>query len=73
MFRDIGSVRVAGRINAADEAILRSPPAPVLLVPARLRSPLAPSVSAGLPTVGVFLPYTPLHRMLLDRATGRWS
>ena len=68
MFRDIGSVRRAGRINAADEAILRSPRAPVLLLPARPRSPLAPSVSAGLPTVGVFLPYTPLHRMLLDRA-----
>ncbi len=25
-------------------------------------------MSAGLPTTGVFLPYTPLHRMLLDRA-----
>ena len=68
MFRDVGSVRAAARINAADEAILRSPPAPVLLAPARPRSPLAPSVSAGLPTAGVFLPYTPLHRMLLDRA-----
>jgi len=68
MFRDVGSVRAAARINAADEAILRSPRAPVLLVPARSRSPLAPSVSTGLPTVGVFLPYTPLHRMLLDRA-----
>ena len=68
MFRDVGSVRAAARIHAADEAILRSPRAPVLLAPARARSPLAPSVSAGLPTAGVFLPYTPLHRMLLDRA-----
>jgi hydrogenase maturation protein HypF len=68
MFRDAGSVRAAARINAADEAILRSPGAPVLLVPARHRSPLAPSVSAGLSTAGVFLPYTPMHRMLLDRA-----
>ncbi len=68
MFGDVDSVRAAARINAADEAILRSPRAPVLLAPARPRSALAPSVSAGLPTVGVFLPYTPLHRMLLDRA-----
>ena len=67
MFRDVASVRAAARIEAADEAILRSPRAPVLLAPARTRSPLAPSVSAGLPTAGVFLPYTPLHRMLLDR------
>ncbi|MCR4309565.1 MAG: carbamoyltransferase HypF [Deltaproteobacteria bacterium] len=67
MFRDVRSIRAATRIKAADEAILRSPRAPVLLAPARARSPLAPSVSAGLPTAGVFLPYTPLHRMLLDR------
>ena len=68
MFRDVRSVRAAVRLGAADEAILRSPQAPVLLAPARARSPLAPSVSGGLPTAGVFLPYTPLHRMLLDRA-----
>lgn len=70
MFPDVGSARAAARLSAADEAILRSPQAPVLLAPARARSPLAPSVSMGLPTAGVFLPYTPLHRMLLDR-TGR--
>ena len=65
MFGDIASVRSAVRLAAADAAILGSPRAPVLLAPARPRSPLAPSVSAGLPTAGVFLPYTPLHRMLL--------
>ena len=67
MFPDLRSVRAAARAEAADEAILRSPAAPVLLLPARPRSPLAPSVSMGLPTAGIFLPYTPLHRMLLDR------
>ncbi|GAB4240309.1 MAG: carbamoyltransferase HypF [Deltaproteobacteria bacterium] len=70
MFPDLPSVRAATRLCAADEAILRSPAAPVLLLPSRRRSPLAPSVSMGLPTTGAFLPYTPLHRMLLDR-TGR--
>ena len=67
MFPDIRSVRAAARIEAADEPILRSPAAPVLLLPARPGSPLARSVSTDLPTTGVFLPYTPLHRMLLDR------
>lgn len=67
MFPDLPSVRCAARLAAADEAVLCSPAAPVLLLPARPRSPLAQSVSMGLPTVGVFLPYTPLHRMLLDR------
>ena len=68
MFRDVGSVRAAARLATADEGILLSPQAPVLLAPSRGRSPLAPSVSGGLPTTGAFLPYTPLHRMLLDRA-----
>jgi hydrogenase maturation protein HypF len=67
MFPDISSVRAAARIAPADEAILRSPSAPILLVPARPRSPLAPSVSMGLPTVGAFLPYSPLHLLLLSR------
>ena len=68
MFGDIASVRSAVYLAAADAAILGSPRAPVLLAAARPRSPLAPSVSAGLPTAGVFLPYTPLHRMLLHGA-----
>ena len=67
MFPDLESARAAVRLTVADEAILRSPQAPILLAPARARSPLAPSVSMGLPTVGAFLPYTPLHRLLLAR------
>jgi len=68
MFPDVDSARAAARIAKADEAILRSPAAPILLCPSRASSPLAPSVSMGMPTVGVFLPYTPLHHLLLSRA-----
>ena len=68
MFPGIRAARAAARLTPTDEAILRSPQAPVLLAASRPRSPLAPSVSMGLPTTGVFLPYTPLHRMLLDAA-----
>ena len=67
MFPDIRALRAAVKVTPADEAILGSPAAPILLAPARPRSPLAPSVSMGLPTVGAFLPYTPLHRLLLSR------
>jgi hydrogenase maturation protein HypF len=67
MFPDIASVRAAARISRADEAILRDPSAPILLCPSRASSPLAPAVSMGMPTVGVFLPYSPLHRLLLSR------
>ncbi|MGE5189026.1 MAG: carbamoyltransferase HypF [Gemmatimonadota bacterium] len=68
MVPDLATARRIARIAAADEAILSSPSAPVLLVPARPGSPLAPSVAPGLAQVGLFLPYTPLHRLLLDRA-----
>ena len=68
MFPDIESARAAARISGADEAILRDPSAPILLCPSRASSPLAPAVSMGMPTVGIFLPYTPLHRLLLASA-----
>jgi len=70
MFPDAASARAAARVGKADEAILRGPEAPILLLPAREPSPLAFAVSMGLPTVGVFLPNTPLHDLLLSR-TGR--
>jgi hydrogenase maturation protein HypF len=68
MFADPDAARAAARIARADEAILRSPEAPILLLRARTPSPLAPAVSMGLPSVGVFLPNTPLHRLLVSRA-----
>ncbi len=68
MVPDLAAARAIARVGAADAAILSSPAAPVLLLPARRGGPLAPSVAPGLRHVGLFLPYTPLHRMLLDRA-----
>jgi hydrogenase maturation protein HypF len=68
MFPDLDAARIAAKITKADEAILQGPGAPILLCPSRASSPLAPAVSMGMPTVGVFLPYTPLHRILLSRA-----
>ncbi len=67
MVADLEAARAIARIAAADAAILSSPSAPVLLLPARAGSPLATSVAPGLRHVGLFLPYTPLHRLLLDR------
>jgi hydrogenase maturation protein HypF len=67
MVENIGAARDLARIGKADEAILSSPSAPVLLVERSGKSPLSPSVAPGLRYLGLFLPYTPLHRLLLAR------
>jgi len=38
---------------------------PIVLLPRRPSSPIAPAVAAGEGRLGVFLPYTPLHHLLL--------
>jgi hydrogenase maturation protein HypF len=68
MVRDLGEARSHARLSRADEAILASPAAPVLLCEPDARAPLAPSVAPGIGRLGLFLPYTPLHRLLLAAA-----
>ncbi|MBE2278304.1 MAG: carbamoyltransferase HypF [Rhodobacteraceae bacterium] len=48
----------------ADLALMRDPAAPVVLVPGRAVLPEA--VAPGMASLGVMLPYTPLHHLLLD-------
>jgi len=58
--------------SAAETRLLQSPEAPIVLL-ARRRDPsidLALAVAPGCPTLGVMLPYTPLHRLLLDDVGG---
>ena len=40
-------------------------------MPARSEAKLAPGISNGLPTVGLFLPYTPLHWLVIWDLLGR--
>ncbi len=56
-------------LDPGDGALLAGPRAPILLLPARAGAPVAPSVAPGQDRLGVFLPYTPLHHLLLA-ATG---
>jgi hydrogenase maturation protein HypF len=50
-----------------EERLLRSPESPIVLVRRKGsgKSTLAPSVAPGNPMLGVMLPYTPLHHLLL--------
>ncbi|HEY6031411.1 MAG TPA: carbamoyltransferase HypF, partial [Gaiellaceae bacterium] len=46
-------------------ALLRSPERPIVLARRRDDAPIAPSVAPGSPWLGLLLPYTPLHHLLL--------
>jgi hydrogenase maturation protein HypF len=59
----------AGRlclVGPAEAALLASPRRPIVLLRRRQGAPLAPSVAPGNRFLGVLLPYTPLHHLLLD-------
>lgn len=68
MARNLESARRLARINRTEAAWLTSSAAPIVLFRRqRLRtSELADSVAPGLPWIGVFLPYSPLHHLIMD-------
>ncbi len=69
MALDLDVTREHVEVDPQAEAILTSPERPIVLLPRRPGSPISELVAPGLDTVGVMLPYTPLHHMLL-RETG---
>jgi hydrogenase maturation protein HypF len=65
MVRDLAMARTICEISGDAAELLASPEAPIVLVPRRSDSPLAVGVAPGNPYVGVMLPYTPLHHLLM--------
>ncbi|MFP4005086.1 MAG: Sua5/YciO/YrdC/YwlC family protein, partial [Alphaproteobacteria bacterium] len=61
----LDAVRAAAHLEPEAEARLLDPARPILLVPAKQGNGLAPSLAPGLGDLGVFLPYSPLHHILL--------
>ena len=55
-------------VSPEEERLLISPEAPIVLLrrAGSAAEAIAPSVAPGNPFLGVMLPYTPLHRLLLD-------
>ncbi|HXG05644.1 MAG TPA: Sua5/YciO/YrdC/YwlC family protein, partial [Candidatus Binatia bacterium] len=71
MLADLAAVRRLCWTSAAEERLLTSPARPIVLLARRpdARPAIAEAVAPGLRELGVLLPYTPLHVLLL-RATG---
>jgi hydrogenase maturation protein HypF len=68
MVRDLEEARRVAEVSDRAAALLSSPESPVVIMPAVPGSGLAEGIAPRQRTVGVMLPYTPLHRLLLDRA-----
>ena len=56
-------------VNNEEEKLLTSPYSPIVLMKWKADSPVSPAVAPQLKYLGVMLPYTPLHHILL-RETG---
>ncbi len=52
--------------NKEEEQLLLSPEHPIVLLKRKAYSKLAPNLAPGIEDIGVMLPYTPLHSLLLE-------
>jgi len=64
MVRDLDAARALCHLTSEEESLLITPARPIVLVRKRDSSPIAPSVAPGIPWLGLFLPYAPLHHLL---------
>jgi hydrogenase maturation protein HypF len=65
MVRNLHAARRIAEIPPAAARALQSPGRPIVLVPIRPGAALSPGIAPGLTEIGVLLPYTPLHHLLL--------
>ena len=66
MASDLGIVRRYCAVTPQEEALLHSPAAPIVIMPMAARGDrVAADVAPGIGTLGVMLPNTPLHHLIL--------
>jgi hydrogenase maturation protein HypF len=66
MVRDAETAHGLVQVTDDEQRLLVGARRPILLLPRRDDSTVAPSVAPGNPDLGVMLPYTPLHVLLLE-------
>ncbi len=69
MVASIDDAERVASLTDRDRELLVSAAAPIVLVERRASTPLAAGIAPGIPLVGLLLPYTPLHELIL-RAFG---
>ena len=70
LVRDLDVARRYTYIDAAEAAVLSSPARPIVLLRRRTGAPVAETVAPGSPLLGVMLPYSPIHHLLLAPVPG---
>jgi len=70
MMPDVETVRRHCHVNDLERELLESPAHPIVLLRRRSVSMIAGDIAPGQRTVGVMLPYSPLHVLLLEKEKG---
>jgi len=68
MVADLAEARRLARVDQAEARILSSPRRPIVLLRRRPDAPVAASLAPGNRFLGLLLPYTPLHHLLVREA-----
>jgi len=66
MFKDLNTIKEYAEVSPLEERALTSVESPIVILNKKPGTDLAESVSPENNTVGVFLPYTPLHHVVLN-------
>ncbi|MEV1293066.1 carbamoyltransferase HypF [Pseudonocardia sp. NPDC049635] len=70
LVRDVDTARRYARISPDEAAVLGSAQRPVVLLERRPGAPVAEQVAPANPLLGLLLPYTPVHHLLLAPVPG---
>jgi hydrogenase maturation protein HypF len=70
LVRDLDVARRYAHIDDAEAAVLLSVARPIVLLRRRRDAPIADAVAPGSPLIGLMLPYSPIHHLLLATVPG---
>ncbi|MBL7075366.1 carbamoyltransferase HypF, partial [candidate division KSB1 bacterium] len=68
MMKDINTIKKLCYVNHVEEELLNSVNRPIVLLKRRKECPVAEAVAPEYPNLGVMLPYSPLHHLLLKES-----
>lgn len=70
MCSDVAAVETLCQVAQGERELLESPQRPIVLLQRRSGAPVSLQVAPGNRTLGIMLPYTPLHHLLLSPVLG---